>query len=91
MGDLYATLGENVARCRRDAGLKQADLAQAIDLSRASIANIETGRQRILLHQAFELARALNVSVNDLVPGFSPKARDIIRISSRRFKSERAA
>ncbi len=37
-------------------------------LSRASIANIENGKQRVLLHQLFQFADALQVSLSDLIP-----------------------
>lgn len=83
--DLYRLVGENVRHYRKLAGMSQLGLSREVQLSRPSIANIETGRQSILLHQAFDLARALNVSVDDLVPGFSPRARDIIRIPFKAF------
>lgn len=85
MSDLYRIVGENVRHHRKAASMTQGDLASEVGMSRPSIANIEVGRQSILLHQAFDLAKALKVSVDDLVPGFSPKARDIIRIQSKRF------
>ena len=91
MSDLYRIVGETVRHKRKEAGMTQGDLALAVGLSRPSIANIETGRQSILLHQAFDLARALSCSVDDLVPGFSPKARDIIRIHFKRFPEMEAA
>ena len=48
--------------------MNQAEIAQAIGLTRASIANIETGRQRIPLHHLYSLARALKVDVYALLP-----------------------
>ncbi len=86
MHDIYRIVGENVRHHRKLVGMTQGDLAIEVGMSRPSIANIEVGRQSILLHQAFDLAKALQVSVDDLVPGFSPKARDIIRLNSKHFK-----
>lgn len=88
---LYVAIGENVRHYRNQARMTQLELAREVDLTRASIANLETGRQRILLHTAFDLARALNVSVDCLVPGFSPRARDIIRIPFKAFPKSEAA
>lgn len=83
--ELYVALGKNIRHYRDAAKMTQAELARELDLTRASIANIEVGRQRILLHHVFILAHALHVSVDDLVPGFNPKKRDIIRISFKQF------
>lgn len=91
MREIYLAVGENVRHYRKLAGMSQLDLSRTVELSRPSIANIETGRQSILLHQAFDLARALNVSVDSLVPGFSPRARDIIRIPFKAFPKSEAA
>lgn len=37
------TLGERLAKARREAGLEQADMAKEIGLSRVTIGNYETG------------------------------------------------
>jgi transcriptional regulator with XRE-family HTH domain len=48
----------------------QADVAASTsgELSRSAIANIETGRHRIAVHQVYILAEALKCSVGDLLP-----------------------
>src|SRR5689334_10508172 len=66
---LYRNLGRAVAKRRKELGLTQADVGRCIGLSRASLANIETGRQKVLLHQVYRLADALKMkSMSDLVP-----------------------
>ena len=53
---------------RRRLDLPQADLARRLGVSRATLANIETGRQRILVHQLYSLAKALDMKLADLLP-----------------------
>lgn len=56
--------------------MTQADLSACIGLSRASVANIEGGRQAVLLHQFLALAEALTLPPMDLLPsGQSPTNR----------------
>lgn len=65
----YVAFGEAVALRRRKLKLKQADLAARVGMSRASIANIEAGRQNVLLHHAFDIAAALQLSrIDELLP-----------------------
>lgn len=66
---LYEAFGEAVATRRRALGLTQVELARRVGMSRASLANIECGRQNVLLHHACNLASALDLSdVGDLLP-----------------------
>jgi transcriptional regulator with XRE-family HTH domain len=46
----------------------QEELARRVQLSRASITNIEKGRQRVLLHQLIEIADALDAKPSELMP-----------------------
>jgi transcriptional regulator with XRE-family HTH domain len=67
--DVYRGLGRAVAKRRKELALTQADVAEQIGLTRASLANIETGRQKVLLHQVYRLASALKLkSIIDLIP-----------------------
>ena len=67
--ELYRRLGRAVADRRRALGLTQSSVAGKLGLSRASLANLENGRQRIMVHQLFALTNALNLSsILDLVP-----------------------
>ncbi len=66
--ELYEELGRLVRQHRERLGMSQEKLAEAIELSRASVANIETGRQRIPLHHLYRLARALKVEAGALLP-----------------------
>ena len=67
--ELYRRLGRAVAERRGELGFTQGDVAERIGLSRASLANLENGRQRIMVHQLFALVNALKLkSILDLVP-----------------------
>lgn len=71
---IYVIFGTGVAARRRRLGLTQAELASRTGMSRASIANIESGRQNVLLHHVYALSSALEFEkVSDLLP-MQPKA-----------------
>ena len=65
---LYKRLGSTIKAKRRALGLTQQQLAKQLGISRASLANVETGRQRVLVHQVYELADRLNANVHELLP-----------------------
>ncbi|UVI39671.1 helix-turn-helix transcriptional regulator [Qipengyuania spongiae] len=72
---IYVALGEAVLVRRKHLGLTQAQVAKKVGVSRESIANIEAGRQRVLLHHVYGLARALDLKViTDLIPATPPRA-----------------
>ncbi|WP_354298062.1 helix-turn-helix transcriptional regulator [Phenylobacterium koreense] len=65
----YLDFGEAMALRRDQLKMTQAQLASRVGMSRASIANIERGRQNVLLHHACDIATALGLSqVGDLLP-----------------------
>lgn len=67
--EIYRIIGAELAARRKKLRLKQAEVADQIGLTRASLANIESGRQKLMLHQIYRLATALKVaSITDLVP-----------------------
>ena len=59
-------------------------------VTRASIANIETGKQRILAHTLFQLANALEVDLADIVPAdnFKKEVAQKPQVSSEKIVSE---
>ena len=66
--EFYRLVGERIAQARRRQQLTQKGLAPAIGLSRASVANVEKGRQAVALHVLVKLSQALGVPVADLIP-----------------------
>jgi transcriptional regulator with XRE-family HTH domain len=66
---IYKAFGRAVATRRRKLELTQAELAARVGMSRASVANIESGRQSVLLHHVYGLAEALKIAkISDLLP-----------------------
>jgi transcriptional regulator with XRE-family HTH domain len=65
----YSALGLKILEMRRMRGLTQDKLAGALNppSTRASIANIESGKQRVLAHTIPQLAQALQVTVSELL------------------------
>lgn len=48
--------------------MTQLELARAVGISRASLANIERGEQRVYIHHLVAIAAALDLDVTDLLP-----------------------
>src|SRR2546423_15605173 len=67
---LYREIGRAVShlRSRRNPKMSQQTLAEAVGVSRASIANIERGHHRVQLHVLYDIATALDVEPHDLLP-----------------------
>jgi DNA-binding XRE family transcriptional regulator len=59
---IYKTLGQSITVLRRKSEITQQQLADAIGVSRASIANIERGEQRVFLDQAVALTTFFELS-----------------------------
>ena len=65
---IYRHIGAIIRAKRRQRDLSQRELAQRLHISRATLASIETGRQRVLAHQLYELAATLDMKPADLLP-----------------------
>ena len=63
---IYREVGRNIKLYRKSAFITQAQLAVEIGISRPSLANIEAGRQQLLVHHLYSIAGALDLD--------SPKA-----------------
>lgn len=58
---LYGAVGKRIRTARKAIGMSQELLALSIGVSRASVVNIEAGRQRLLLHVLVSIAAALGI------------------------------
>lgn len=66
-GMIYAAVGRELKERRREAGLQQGEVAEAVSLSRSSIANAEAGRQALPIHHLIEIAEALGTTATEVV------------------------
>ena len=51
---------------RKERGIKQEELAAALEVSRQTIGSLENGRYNPSITLAFKLARYLNMSIEDI-------------------------
>lgn len=79
----YRELGQRVRGFRAKRGLTQDNLGKMLtpQVTRAAIANVENGKQRVLAHTVAQLAQVLDVEVGLLLPtpdqtepGLQPRA-----------------
>lgn len=68
---LYAELGGLVRARRESAGMTQSELARRVGMTRTSISNIESGRQRLQIHTLYDVARALDIPPEALLPTYA--------------------
>lgn len=73
----YQEFGSRVRRARSERLTQQA-LAVKVGLSRAAIANVEVGRQRVPLHMLYRFAEALDVAPAELLPQGTEPADDAV-------------
>jgi transcriptional regulator with XRE-family HTH domain len=67
----YLLLGKNIALHRKQINKNQEELGKSLNLSRATIVNIEKGRHQINAFQVWEIASFLNISVETLLPSIN--------------------
>ncbi len=60
-------LGNNIRRIRKEKGLLQSDLCKKLELDRAYMSKVESGQKNITLATIERIAKALEVSMQDLI------------------------
>lgn len=61
------TLGLNIKVARLRKNMSQEELAELIDTSRITISFIETARQNPTILKVIDIAKALDVDINELI------------------------
>jgi transcriptional regulator with XRE-family HTH domain len=75
----YKKVGEQLMEARKFKGLTQKELADRLELSRTSIANIEKGNQRLSLFYLYEIASKLDMSISELLISMDDFQAEIAR------------
>ena len=60
-------LGRNLKRIRTEKGISQGDIVRALKMDRAFVSNIENGKTNPTLATIAKLAKAIGVSVGELM------------------------
>lgn len=66
--DFYRAVGNKIKDARQKNNLTQEEFAKQLQLSRASIVNIEKGRQHPTLHCLWNIAKLLDTDISYLLP-----------------------
>lgn len=61
------TIGENIRQIRTDTGLTQTEVAERAGISQAYLSQIECDLRSMDVKQADRIAKALGVTLNDLM------------------------
>ena len=61
-------MNNNLFIYRRKAGLRQLDLARKLGMSEQGVSNIETGRTRVTIDRATQIASILRVEPEEVFP-----------------------
>jgi transcriptional regulator with XRE-family HTH domain len=86
----YLEVGRIVQAKRNENGMSQEYLGQQLDpkVTRASIANIEAGKQRVLSHTLVQLSKALGVNIVELLPSETASQITKQKSSTNELKNE---
>lgn len=59
-------LKNNLEKIRKDRGIRQEELADALEVSRQTIGSLENGRYNPSIILAFKIARFFNMKIEDI-------------------------
>ena len=67
MAQISKKLGDNIKRIRLRRKMSQGDICRAIEMDRSYMSAIESGKKNVTIGVVEKLARALDVSVDELL------------------------
>lgn len=88
----YVALGKRIRAVREQRSLTQAQLGARLypPVTRASIANVEAGKQRVLAHTLVQIARVLHAPLDQLAAPDDARAADVPAAIERELKTKLA-
>jgi transcriptional regulator with XRE-family HTH domain len=66
--DLFEIIGKKIRDFRENMKMSQTVLGEKVELTRSSVANIESGRQKVQIDTLYKIAQILEVEIQDLLP-----------------------
>jgi transcriptional regulator with XRE-family HTH domain len=82
----YVVLGKRIYKLRTEKGLSQAEVADAVTISRSDLSKIENGLRKMPVETLVKLSTVLEISVDDLVESKYRVTEPVIK-----YKSKKAA
>jgi transcriptional regulator with XRE-family HTH domain len=73
--NFFKELGARIAQMRKERGLTQVQLAETLGISQQQMASFEVGRRKLPLSALAPLARALSVTLEELVEQVTEKPK----------------
>lgn len=67
MSNSAKKLGQNIRKIRLAKGMTQGDLCRKLEVDRGYMSNVETGKKNPTLATIERIAKALNVSIEELM------------------------
>ncbi len=83
--DFYSKIGSNIKAAREKREMKQHVLADMLGLSRASVVNIEKGRQHVTMHTLWQIATLLNSNFSDFTEGLGKQSPTKVETQRMKF------
>lgn len=78
-GALYKIIGEKIKSKREELKITQLELSESLNISRASVSNIEVGRHQIPLVVLYSISQVLKIDIQELIPSYK-EVSDSIQI-----------
>lgn len=76
----YLNLGQMIRNVRKDNNytLEHLSIASGLDVGKATLSEIENGKQGLSIYQLYLISKALNLSVGDLIKDAAKKSENTI-------------